>query len=325
MNIFSSLFPGILVTGLIAFISWFLGPLIPGLNAVILGLLLGILVGNVFQFPEKFSGGIKFSSGKILEFTIVMLAFEVNLGELSQVGFPILATVVSTIILLLLATLYLGKKMSCPGANGWLIGFGTAICGTSAISALGPIITKDKAQIGISLAVINILGGLGIFFAPIVVKLLGFDAVQSGVLVGGSLHSMGHVAGAAALFEDDVRNVAISVKLVRIALLTPALIVFSNIVNKKQNSEANYSLKLPTYLVLFIVVSIFVTFVDLPGAFLLFFKSLGAFGLTISMVAIGMGISFKNLIQSGGKSLLFGVVIFLVFILLILGMIHLLF
>jgi uncharacterized integral membrane protein (TIGR00698 family) len=317
--------PGLLLTLLAAAVSWYVGPLIPGLNAVIFGLLLGVVLGNIVKLPAQFNDGIKFSSSKILEFAIVMMAFEINLSELSKVGFPILATVVVSITLVLFLTLFLSRKMTCPGANGWLIGFGTAICGSAAISALGPLITKDKAQIGISLAVINILGGLGIFFVPMLIPLFNLETVEAGVIVGGSLHSMGHVAGASALLDEDVRNVAISVKLVRIALLTPALILFSNIINKKQDVSAKYSVKLPVYLLLFIAVSLVVTFFALPKEFLALPKTLSSMGLTIAMVAIGMGISFRTLIQSGGKALLFGSLIFIAYLVIILGLIQVLF
>jgi uncharacterized integral membrane protein (TIGR00698 family) len=320
----NSIAPGILISGLAATIAWFVGPLIPGLNAVIFGLLIGIIIGNLWTPTPTYQAGVSFSSSKILEFAIVMMAFEINIMALSKVGIPILAIVLVALTSILLLTLFLSRKMSCPDANGWLIGFGTAICGSAAISALGPMITKDKAQIGISLAVINILGGLGIFFVPALIPLFGLDATEAGVLVGGSLHSMGHVAGAAALMEDDVRNVAISVKLVRIALLTPALILFSNIINTRQDATAKYSLKLPIYLILFIIISLFVSFIDVSKDLLSLTKSLSNIGLTVAMVGIGMGISFKKLVQSGSKAILFGSIIFLFFLIILLGLIWML-
>jgi len=317
-----NLAPGILITGSIALISWLVGPLILGLNSVIFGLLLGISLGNLWTPKEEFQPGISFSSSKILEFAIVMMAFEINLKALSEVGLPILAIVLISVTLILFLTLFLSKKMSCPDANGWLIGFGTAICGSAAISALGTLITKDKAQIGISLAVINILGGLGIFFVPALTPLLGLGPTESGVIVGGSLHSMGHVAGASALLDEEVRNVAISVKLVRIALLTPALILFSNIINAQQQTKKSFSLKIPRYLVLFIAISLFVSFVGIPKELVSITKTLSNIGLTIAMVAIGIGISFKKLIQSGMKAMSFGVVVFVSFLLIIFLLLH---
>jgi uncharacterized integral membrane protein (TIGR00698 family) len=321
LSYLQNLAPGLLVTGAAATLSWFVGPMIPGLNSVIFGLLLGIVIGNLWTPTTNFQAGISFSSSKILEFAIVMMAFEINIMALSKVGLPILSIVLIAITAILFLTLFLSRKMSCPDANGWLIGFGTAICGSAAISALGPMITKDKAQIGISLAVINILGGLGIFFVPGLIPLLGLDATESGVLVGGSLHSMGHVAGAAALLDDEVRNVAISVKLVRIALLTPALILFSNIINTKKDVEAKFSLKLPLYLILFIAVSLFVSFVGVSKDVLGTTKLFSNIGLTLAMVGIGIGISFKKLLQSGMKALSFGIVILISFLTILLGLI----
>lgn len=316
-----SILPGLVITGLAAAISWFVGPQIPGLSSVIFGLLIGIVLGNLWTPTATFQTGISFSSGKVLEFSIVMMAFEMNISALSQVGLPILAIVLISVVAILGFTLFLSKRMNCPQENGWLIGFGTAICGSSAISAIGPLITKDKAQIGISLAVINILGGLGIFFVSALIPLFELESTQAGVLVGGSLHSVGHVAGAAALLDEEARNVAISVKLVRVAMLTPALILFSNIINSKQNKETKYSFKLPIYLILFIVVSLFVSFIGVPKEVVSITKNLSSIGLTVAMVGIGLGISFKKLLQTGMKALSFGIVIFLSFLLILLGLI----
>jgi uncharacterized integral membrane protein (TIGR00698 family) len=317
--------PGVALIGALTAFAFFTGPLIPGLNAVIFGLVLGVLIGNLIKLPLQFAEGIKFSSGKILEFAIVMMAFEINLNELSKAGLPILSIVVFSIFLLLLFTIYFNKQMSCPGANGWLIGFGTAICGSAAISAIGPLITKDKSQIGISIAVINIIGGLGIFLVPMLIPVLNLNSTESGLIVGGSLHSMGHVAGSSALLNEEIRNVAISVKLVRIALLTPALILFSNVINRKIETNTKFKVKLPTYLIAFILISLTVTFFSIPKEFLVLPKYLSNIGLIMSMVAIGMGISFKTMIQSGGRAFLFGIIVFIVFLLIIGGLIQLIF
>jgi uncharacterized integral membrane protein (TIGR00698 family) len=316
---------GLVITIPAAIVSWFAAPLIPGLNAAIFGLILGVFLGNLFKLPDYFSEGIKFSSSKNLEFAIVLMAFEINLSELIKVGLPIFVTVVSSIMFILIATLFLSKRLSCPGANGWLIGFGTAICGSAAITAIGPVITKDKTQIGISLTVINILGALGIFAVPVLIPLLEYNNLEAGVLVGGSLHSMGHVVGASALFNDDIRNIALSVKLVRIALLTPALILFSNIINKKQNATAKFSLKLPAYLIIFILISLVVSFVDIPKNILAISKFLSTFALVVAMVAIGMNISIRNLILTGVKALGFGAIVFALFLLILTFLIHALF
>jgi uncharacterized membrane protein YadS len=101
--------------------------------------------------------------------------------------------------------------------------------------------------------------------------------------------------------------------------------LFSNIINKKQDTTAKYSIKLPMYLLLFIAVSLVVTFFTLPKEYLALPKTLSSIGLTIAMVAIGMGISFRTLIQSGGKALLFGSLIFAAYLIIILALIQVLF
>lgn len=316
------LLPGLLLSAVVAVAAFYLHPFVPGVGAIVLGLIIGVVLGNVVKWPEKFNKGIKFSSGKVLEAAIVLMAFEVNLLELSKVGLPIIAIVLLAVGTILFTTIQLSKRMQCPGANGWLIGFGTAICGSAAISAIGPLITKDKTQIGISLAVINILGGIGIFALPALVAVLNMGATESGILMGGTLHSMGHVAGASVIMDEEVRNVAISVKLARIALLTPALLVFSHFVNASQSTEkVKFSFKLPVYLVLFVLISIGVSFLNVPDVVLSNAKSLSAILLTVAMVAIGIKISFRQIVSSGGKAVLFGIILFTIFLLVVLGLI----
>lgn len=299
-----------LLTLAIATGSIFLGDWL-GFNAILLALVLGILLGNIVPLPESFNSGIKTASGRFLEFAIILMAFSIDYGSFLKLGLETIAIVVLTMAAVLLMTVWLGKKMNCPSSAGLLVGFGTAICGSTAIAALAPSVSKDKSDMGIAMAVVNLYGLLGMIFIPLLTAEWLTD-VQNGKLLGASLHSVGNVAGAGFAMSDTIGELAVTVKLGRVALLTPALLIFTHFSADASGTNTNKKLRLPWYLVTFIAISIIVSIFPLPKEILAFSKLGSNFLLATAMAAIGLKVSFKTLLQSGKKGLVFGAILFAV-------------
>lgn len=302
-----------LFTGLLAH---FLAPIL-GLNGIMLGLFSAIVLGNVWKIPEHFQAGISITGSKLLELSIVFLAFNISLGHVIGIGWQSLIMVIVMIVLILLITIYLSRKYNCPGSTGWLVGFGTAICGSSAIAAVAPSISKNKEDVGIALAVVNLMGSIGMITLPFLMKFLQVDEVNSGVIIGGSLHAVGNVAGAGYALSEETGQLSITVKLARVALLSPSVIFFNYLINRKEAKNWKEHFKIPFYLIAFIHITLLVTFVDIPAQFSKLMELLGKISLTIAMTAIGLKISFRELYQSGRRALGFGTMIFILQILII--------
>lgn len=312
--------PGIILSLVITTASWFLADVIH-LNSVLLALLLGILIGNITKLPQRITPGLKTSSGFFLEVAIVLMAFGINYGKFMRLGWETILIIIVSMTILLTSTYILAKKLRCPGSTGWLIGFGTAICGSSAIAALAPRVAQDRSDIGISLAVVNLYGLIGMIVLPLVFNDL-FTDLQNGVLIGASLHSVGNVAGAGMTVNDLVAETAVTVKLGRVAMLTPALLLFGHFLPK--TSEATKRAKLPWYLISFIVISIGVSLISLPEAFSGAAKTLSSFLLATAMAAIGLKVSLRDLATAGKKGLVFGALIFAIQLAVVIGLIMLL-
>lgn len=281
-----------------------------GFNEVLLALILGIILGNVVKLPSGFESGIKFSSGRVLELAIVLMAFGINYSSFIKLGWQSIVLVVIMMAGVLLLSVQLAKKLKCPGSTGLLVGFGTAICGSSAIAALSPKITKDGGDIGIALAVVNLYGLLGMILIPLITQDFLTD-MENGILLGSSLHSVGNVAGAGFTVNEAVGQIAITIKMGRVALLTPALLLFGYFLsNKKGGTKRKASL--PWYLLAFIVISILVSFFKLPDSLLGSIKWTSSLFLSTAMAAIGLKMSFKSLASAGKKGLIFGGLIFAV-------------
>lgn len=302
---------GIVLAIALGLISFFLANYTPSaINSVIIALIIGITIGNTFRIHEKFNTGISFTSSKLLELSILFLAFDINYSNIAKLGaFSFLAVAV-VLFSIVFITVFVAKKFNCPGSTGWLIGFGTAICGSSAIAALAPSVSKNKEDVAVSMAVVNLYGTIGMLLLPMILIPLQLSTNQMGLLLGGSLHSIGNVAGAGFSVGGEVGEAAITIKLARVALLTPGLILMNFLINRKTASSWKDHFKLPWYLIGFIGITILGTFVSIPDDYLSALETIGKVVLTIAMGAIGLKVNFKTLLHSGRKGLSLGLFLF---------------
>lgn len=306
-NIYGIAFTALLTVGVLL-----IAPHIPYINGIILGFIVGIIIGNAFKIPPTIKPGIQFSSAKFLELSILFLAFGVNYTNIVSLGWERFLIIVIVVVIILMTTLFLAKKLNCPSSVAWLIGFGTAICGSSAIAALAPSIKKNPEDVGVAMAVVNLFGSIGMIAIPLIVIPLALEKIDISMLIGGSLHSVGNVAGAGYGMEKEIGNMAVTVKLARVALLSPALIFFNLMINSNKSKHWTHHLKLPWYLWSFILITILVSVIEIPTEIINSLEAVGKIILTVAMLAIGLSVSFKDLIKSGKKGLLFGALIFAV-------------
>ncbi len=302
---------GILLSLLIGLSAYVLSSAYTFFNSILLGLVMGMVIGNFVRVPTAYGSGITFTSGKLLEFSLLFLAFGISYTSVSKIGLMSFTCIIITIVVVLVLTIALSRKLNFSDSSCHLIGFGTAICGSSAIAAVSSSVTKNKEDIGISLAVVNLLGAIGMISLPILLTYVPVSMVKSGFIIGGSLHSVGNVAGAAYTMGDEIGQTAITIKLARVALLSPALIFFRYLVNKGTSNWKEH-FRLPWYVWSFIGISILTSVLDIPADMISTSETIGKVILTVAMAAIGLKVSFRTLYQSGKKAVLIGMVIFLI-------------
>jgi uncharacterized integral membrane protein (TIGR00698 family) len=253
----------------------------------------------------------------MLELSILFLAVGINYADVAALGVQPFLGVAAVVFTVLFLSFFLAKRFNCPGNTGILVGFGTAICGSSAIAALAPSLQKqNKEDVAIAMAVINLLGTLGMLVLPWALLQVDWPsqdvaASAMGYLVGGSLHSVGNVAGAGFAIGKSAGDIAITVKLARVALLTPGLIFMTYLTQRHSQGSWKRYFQLPWYLIGFILVTLLVSVIDIPKPALKEVEYIGKVILTIAMAAIGLKVSVKKLMQAGSRGLRFGVVMFL--------------
>lgn len=313
-------YKGFAIASIIGVIAFLLSNYTPSwLNSILIALLSGILIGNLIKIPSTFSSGISFTSSKMLELSVLFLAFSINFSHIAKLGLSTFLIIAFVVLFILVFTYYFAIKVKCPATAGWLIGFGTAICGSSAIAALSPLVSKEKDSVGISMAVVNLFGTIGMLVMPFLLVKFHFSNEEMGMILGGTLHSVGNVAGSAYSINNEVGETAITIKLARVALLSPGLILFNFLVNRNNTvSEVKSKFSLPWYLWSFIGITILGSIISFPKELVDKMELIGKIVLTVAMAAIGLKISFKSLLQSGKKGILFGLLMFILQISLVL-------
>jgi uncharacterized integral membrane protein (TIGR00698 family) len=311
MNDLRTHLPGLLVATGLGLLGHFASACTPGwLNGILLALLLGMVVGNAVKLPAPVQPGIGSTGSKLLELSVIFLAFGIDYGHITALGAASFSIMLVMVVSMVLITFFMARRVRCPGSTGWLVGFGTAICGSSAIAALAPRVAKNKEDVGIAMAVVNLFGSVGMIVLPVLLGRFTLSETQLGVLIGGTLHSVGNVVGAGYALSDGVGEVATTIKLARVAMLSPALILFNYLVNRGEIRGWRAHLQLPWYLWGFIGITVLTSVAPMPVALQDALDLAGKLALTIALAAIGLKVSFAQLFRSGRQGLVFGLVIF---------------
>lgn len=315
-----SKFPGFLVALLLAIVAIVVSKYLTFINVILLGFIMGVLVGNSYKFKPAFSQGFSFTGSKMIEISIVFLAFSINFSHLKTLGWQSLVILIVVVTSMILLTVYLSKLFKFKDSTAWLTGFGTVICGSAAIASAAPVVAQKKEDVAIALAVVNLLGSIAMIALPALFSLYHFTPLFEGLVIGGTLHSVANVAGAAYSVSQEVGETALTIKLARVALLSPSIIFFNFLINKDKKLPWTDYFKLPAYLWLFFIISIFTSVFSIPSSFIKMMEESGKILLTIAMTAIGLNIHIGNLLIDGRKAIIFGVVIYFIQLILLGGM-----
>jgi Predicted membrane protein len=270
--------------------------------ALFTGLVFALLCGQAYS---KFN---KKASKYLLQYSVIGLGFGMNLHtSLASGKEGILFTVLSVFGTMLIGMLIGRKILKTDTKTSYLISSGTAICGGSAIAAVGPVIKAKDSQMSIALAVVFILNAIALFIFPSIGHWLNLDQQQFGTWAAIAIHDTSSVVGAGAVYGEEALQVATTIKLTRALWIIPLALLTSFIFKSEGKKIA-----IPWFILFFIVAILINTYFleDYPrvGETLSF---LARKGLTLSMFFIGASLSVEGLKQVGLKPLLLGVVLWI--------------
>ena len=270
-------------------------------------LFLGLAFARVFGQP--FPGFNKKMSKKLLQDSVVGLGFGMNIeASLASGKEGMLFTIVSVFGTLLIGWL-IGRKMLKVDRNtSYLISSGTAICGGSAIAAVGPVIKAKDSEMSVALGTVFILNAIALFLFPAIGKLLGLDEQQFGTWAAIAIHDTSSVVGAGAAYGEEALKVATTIKLTRALWIIPVAFLTSFIFRTK-GSKVN----IPWFILFFVLAMVANTYL------LCDYLQIGTVVsgisrkcLTITMFFIGASLSPSVLKSVGVKPLVQGVLLWVI-------------
>ena len=268
-----------------------------------IGLVYALLCGQAYP---TFNKNV---SKKLLQYSVIGLGFGMNLqASLASGKEGMLFTIISVIGTLLIG-MFIGCKVLKLNRNtSYLISSGTAICGGSAIAAVGPIIKAKDTDMSMALATIFILNAIGLFLFPILGHWLGLSQQEFGTWAAIAIHDTSSVGGAGAAYGEEALQVATTIKLTRALWIIPLALVTS-VIFRSEGKKIN----IPWFILFFILAMLINTYLlaDYPeiGKFI---AGIARKGLIITMFFIGASLSVDVIKSVGIRPLLQGVLLWII-------------
>ncbi len=278
--------------------SWVTPPV-----ALFLGLVFALTCGQAYPtFNKKVSK-------KLLQYSVIGLGFGMNLhASLASGKEGMLFTIVSVFGTLLIGMLIGCKLLKINRNTAYLISSGTAICGGSAIAAVGPIIKAKDSDMSMALATIFILNAIALFLFPALGHWLGMTQQEFGTWAAIAIHDTSSVVGAGAAYGEEALQVATTIKLTRALWIIP-LALLTAVIFRSEGKK----ISIPWFILFFIVAMLLNTYVltDIPqvGQFI---YGIARKGLVITMFFIGASLSIDTIKSVGIRPLLQGILLWLV-------------
>ena len=307
--------PGLIVCMAIALVSHFLGKMAPSLGSASFAIFIGIFLGNTIFKSKKYLSGSKFSETDLLAYSIVLMGGTLSISSIVAIRFNGVIFIAIQMIGTILVSLILGKLLKFNKKYTYLMASGNAVCGSSAIAAVSEEIKPKEQDKGISITIVNITGTILMFLLPILAtKIYGAETLKSSALIGGILQSIGQVIASAKFLTDDILNMATIFKIVRIIFLVIVVMIFGKLCEKeseikKVTSSKKFSIKIPWFISCFFILCLFNSLIGIPEVISKLFKIISCNFEVIALAGIGMRVKFKDIIEQGPKSLLYGILI----------------
>lgn len=307
--------PGLLVCVVIAVIAQGAARFVPSIGAALIAIVLGIIAGNTFLGQPFLDKGTKFSESKLLEISIVLTGLTLNLTDIMGVGIGGVGFIILQMAGTIVAACLIGKLLGFGRRFSLLMSAGNAVCGSSAIGTVTPIVGADSKEKGISITIVNVTGTILMVLLPALAGVLyQHETLHTSGLIGGTLQSIGQVIASAKFVNDDVVEMATVFKIIRIIFLVLVALVFSKVntdeskpfFSKKHEAAAHVKAGIPWFILGFFLFSVITSFGIVPEVLSRSAKLVSNQFEIIALAAIGMRVKFRDLVREGPKAMLYG-------------------
>lgn len=301
------------------------------LEALVLAILLGAALRTAWRPGSRWKPGIDFAAKTLLEVAVVLLGASLSAGTVLAAGWPLLLGISLVVGVAILASYGIGRLFGLPARVAVLVACGNSICGNSAIAAVAPVVGADGEEVASSIAFTAVLGVAVVLLLPLLVPVLGLSLGQYGVLAGLVVYAVPQVLAATAPVGALAVQIGTLVKLVRVLMLGPVVLVLSLLAPRWRGAAGGpapgrppLSRLVPWFILGFLGLAALRSMGLLPEALVAPAALLAGALTTLSMAALGLGVDLRSVARSGGRVVAAAVCSLLVLGAISLGLIRLL-
>ncbi|MDZ4392517.1 YeiH family protein [Cypionkella sp.] len=276
-------------------------------------MLMALLLGIAFHFLSEEGAcvpGIAFTSRTVLRIGVALLGARISVDLLIGLGPKLISLVVAGVILTILFGLICAQLLGRGWRFALLTGGAVAICGASAAMAIAAVLPKNQhseRNLIFTVLSVTVMSTLAMIAYPVIAARLGLSDLATGVFLGGTIHDVAQVIGAGFSVSDEAGQTATLVKLIRVTMLAPVVLVFSLVIRAYVPDDGVGDGKrpplMPFFVLMFLLLAAVNSFGLIPAALQSLLPDLSRWALLISIAAVGMKTSLKTILDVGGQAM----------------------
>ena len=318
----SSMLHGVLLITLFSCAAFYIGDMSfvkeLSLSPMIVGIVLGMLYANSLRnnLPETWVPGIKFCSKRVLRIGIILYGFRLTLQNVMEVGLPAICIDAIIVAVTICGGILIGKMLKMDSNIALLTSVGSGICGAAAVLGAESAIKAKPYQTAVAVSTVVIFGTIAMFLYPALYNnhIVELPAQLMGIFTGSTVHEVAHVVGAGNAMGECVSQPAIIVKMIRVMMLVPVLLIIGFFMMRTAKTAIGKGergkVDVPWFAILFLVVIGFNSLDLLPEGIVNFINTFDTFLLTMAMTALGAETSIDKFKKAGFKPFVLALILF---------------
>jgi len=301
------LLPGLLIVAMIVLAAQFVSDHY-GAPAMLMALLFGIALHFLTEEPRP-RPGIEFASRTVLRLGVALLGLRISADVALSLGADVLAMIVGCVVATILFGLIAARSFGYGRKFAFLSAGSVAICGASAAMAISAILPRDERseeRLVFTVVGVTLLSTVAMIAYPILAERLGFDAVEAGIFLGATIHDVAQVVGAGFSVGQETGEISAVVKLVRVAMLAPVIVVATLVLRGAGASMAEDGTRpplVPLFVAGFFVLLAVNSMGWVPAVVGEIAGEASRWALLSAIAAVGMKTSLKDVVQVGGPAI----------------------
>lgn len=303
--------PGLALCTGIAVAAYGLGLLLPVVGGPVFGILIGIAISLARKPAAAFRPGIRFCSKQLLQAAIVLLGFNLQLGEVVGGGLRSLPVMLGTLAITLTLAYICGRWLGIDRDLRRLLGMGTAICGGSAIAALSSVIAVPEADVAYAISTVFLFNVAAVLTFPWIGHLLHLSQHAFGLWAGTAINDTSSVVAAAFAYGHAAGNHAVIVKLTRTTLIVPIVLFYAGkrVWSMRGEQAIDWAAILPWFILWFVAAAVLNTFGLIPPFAHAPLTELAIFTIVVALSGVGLSADAQGIRAAGFRPILLGFIL----------------